>query len=573
VSIIPQSSAVVKKLRILYNYHMTIKMVRHLLAVALLSGLAVVCGAAPLDVTQKKYVVLLADFAGVSISSENIRALESAPSVKIAAIERAVAGKGLLEHGKEVKALVKAGRIEPAVSLVDEPVLPLIYEFSTSTATDVKFSWPDDVADIVARDQERVMQSWPKTPAGLVLRSEAFDSEMLPILKALGLSWVALGSPLYDARSSSSNYFCNGFSVLSYKTVGSPEEIGEYMRKTAAPGLSVFMLTGASGLTPAKAIALAAALKGAEVVLPSAIPNGVLKELEASNRVRTVNSYYTARQDLWKKIAAARIEVENYKNSGNAQLKTLEAARSELYHLYASPLISSLSQSDAQKDEQEFQAGLFNVYQLLGKRQPQEPQNGTALSSELFNSGTLGQYLVECSSCNFTYHNPPVVEGGPAIESFTMQMNDSEIICTVALAGTALPAEAYVDVYMDLNNKRGAGATLMLPPMKEGYLNPEDAWEFALQISRSQAVLYRAGRFENSIVATIKTLKPFEVSIARAVLRGNAMRWGYQAVLVTPSVLQKGFFDISDFLVKDSAQRARVLKNKPTYLPAARVNK
>jgi hypothetical protein len=126
---------------------------------------------------------------------------------------------------------------------------------------------------------------------------------------------------------------------------------------------------------------------------------------------------------------------------------------------------------------------------------------------------------------------------------------------------------------MDLNNKRGAGATMMLPPMPDGYLNPEDAWEYALQVNRTQAVLYRAGSFQNSAIATFKTRRPFEVSVPRSVLRGNALRWGYQAVLVVPSAAQKDSYDIADFLVKNEAQRAKVLKSKPTYLPAARVNK
>jgi hypothetical protein len=61
--------------------------------------------------------------------------------------------------------------------------------------------------------------------------------------------------------------------------------------------------------------------------------------------------------------------------------------------------------------------------------------------------------------------------------------------------------------------------------------------------------------------------------VPRSVLRGNALRWGYQAVLVVPSAAQKDSYDIADFLVKNEAQRAKVLKSKPTYLPAARVNK
>jgi len=126
---------------------------------------------------------------------------------------------------------------------------------------------------------------------------------------------------------------------------------------------------------------------------------------------------------------------------------------------------------------------------------------------------------------------------------------------------------------MDLNNIRGAGSTMMLTPVVEGYLNPEDAWEYAIQINRTQAVLYRAGRFQNSVVATLKTRRSFEVSVPRSVLRGNALRWGYQAVLVVPSPAHKDSFDIADFLVKNESQRVKVLKNKPTYLPAARINK
>jgi hypothetical protein len=321
---------------------------------------------------------------------------------------------------------------------------------------------------------------------------------------------------------------------------------------------------------------------GAEAVLPSAIPKGVLTELDAK-QISSDMSVYAVRRDLWKQIALARIEIENYKNSGLAQAKTLEAARSEIYHLYASPLIMAPSQGNTQELEQEFQAALFNVYRLMGKSLPRNLSYGELSSDEFFVSSATGQspadqpfagqYRVECSSYNFIYYNPPRSDSGPAIQRFSVRVYDDSIVYTVAFTSVSATSGAHVDVYMDLNNIRGAGATMLLPPLSEGYLNPEDAWEFALQISRSNAVLYRAGRIQNSVVATFNTRRPFEVSLPRTVLRGNPLRWGYQAALVEPSRLQKGSFEISDFLVKNEAQREKVLKHKPTYLPAARVNK
>jgi hypothetical protein len=241
-----------------------------------------------------------------------------------------------------------------------------------------------------------------------------------------------------------------------------------------------------------------------------------------------------------------------------------------------------------QELEQEFQAGLFNVYRLMGKSPPIDMREGEASSDDAYISSAAaqspfgqslvgqlsdGQYHVECSSYNFIYYNPPKIDGGHAIKRFSVQINDDSIVYSVALASVSATSGVYVDVYMDLNNIRGAGATMMLPPVTEGYLNPEDAWEFALQINRTNAVLYRAGRIQNSVVATFNTRRPFEVYLPRTVMRGNPLRWGYQAALFEPSPLRKGSFQISDFLVKNEAQREKVLKNNPTYLPAARVNK
>ncbi len=513
--------------------------------------------------------MLLADFDDANISTAAIRTLESLPSLKIAAVSR---GAGTSKYGKEMETLVKAGRIEPVVSLTDEPALPLIYEFSTSTSTDLRFAWPDDVADIVARGQERVLQIWPRSPKGLLLETGALDANIMPLLKALDISWVALPAETAERNNEFPAGAFDGCAVLRYRTIDSPGGLAAGIRGSSAP-VEVYMIAHASRLTRTEFGAYAQALHGAgaEAVLPSMVPKALQPALDAK-QISADLSRYTARKDLWKKLAAARTEIENYKNSGNAQPKTLEAARTELYHLYASPLIMAPQRAVTQEEEQGFQAGLFNVYQLAGRQMPADLNNGAPSTAELFISSASGQYLVECSSYNFVYHNPPRADGGPAIASFSMQLNDEEVSYAVALTGPALPATAYVDVYMDLNNRRGAGSTTMLLPMTDGYLDPEDAWEFALQIGHAQAVLYRAGRFQNAVVATFKTKKPFEVSVPRSFLKGNALRWGYQAVLVSPST-QKDIFDISDFLVKNEVQRLKVLKNKPTYLPAARVNK
>jgi hypothetical protein len=99
-------------------------------------------------------------------------------------------------------------------------------------------------------------------------------------------------------------------------------------------------------------------------------------------------------------------------------------------------------------------------------------------------------------------------------------------------------------------------------------MEAQDAWEFAIRFEKGQALLYRSGRFEPSLVKKYPMQKQFlEVAIPRNVLRGNPLGWGYQAVVLEPNGLS---WKIDDFLCADQKLKEKIRGQAPVQLPAFR---
>jgi hypothetical protein len=163
---------------------------------------------------------------------------------------------------------------------------------------------------------------------------------------------------------------------------------------------------------------------------------------------------------------------------------------------------------------------------------------------------------------NASFDNRPL-----AIENFTVALSSDTITYSIT-AGSGVPAGPFfVDIYLDLNNQRGAGLSQLLPG-DNAFMQPEDAWEYALRIDRYQAALYRAGRAEPVLVRTFMVNRRYVIEIPRSVLRGNPLRWGYQ--VVTLSRQNHTAWTIEDFLSGDPKTKAALLQQTPKTFPAIR---
>jgi carbohydrate-binding DOMON domain-containing protein len=108
-----------------------------------------------------------------------------------------------------------------------------------------------------------------------------------------------------------------------------------------------------------------------------------------------------------------------------------------------------------------------------------------------------------------------------------------------------------LDLYMDINHRARAGMARPLDgrPLR---MFPEDAWEYALEITPGRAALYTVtprGPVKTGLYAAKAENGAVTVRVPRSALKGNPLLWGYAALLLAP----KGATDmmITDYIAAD----------------------
>jgi hypothetical protein len=155
-----------------------------------------------------------------------------------------------------------------------------------------------------------------------------------------------------------------------------------------------------------------------------------------------------------------------------------------------------------------------------------------------------------------------------SIEALTVRLDSAVVTYQLDMSSSDWTSSSVVDIYIDMNNQRGAGLTTLLPG-PDAFLFEQDGWELAIRMERYQISLYRVGRNEPLLMRTFRVSRPYQVEIPRSLFRGNPLAWGYQAVAMARRPEAGGWL-VLDFLSADAAQKARMLSKKPLQLPVYR---
>jgi len=89
-----------------------------------------------------------------------------------------------------------------------------------------------------------------------------------------------------------------------------------------------------------------------------------------------------------------------------------------------------------------------------------------------------------------------------------------------------------IDVYIDLNNRAGAGSMQLLPG-RNAYARAEDAWEYAISVDGWQQIMYKidsAGKpvkLTDLEVRVNSTIGEVTIYVPRKLIRGDPRNWGY----------------------------------------------
>lgn len=529
-----------------------------------------------------KITVLWVPSASFSRWTEVDEALQRDPDVRFTL---AVAPEDVPpEAAKKLAAWSASGRLELALRLKGDPILPLITDHPDAPR-------PQDALNRLALEREPFKERFGAPAAAFVPGAGAVSPPLFEAFNAMALSWVGVG----DYAGSSGTWTAAGPTVLvplkAARTFGrdlGPEDISlpDYPRADA------FVIDEADGLAPDGAwlrlLAVLAAKRpkqGWQTVGQAA----AARKAQGAGDAYGVKDWPTwaggtapwtsgAAQGAWKLYGAAARALEHYQNSGVAKVQTLEDAAAELYQAQSSRyfrLLAEGASAEAAQAEREFRGHLLAVYRKTKQTAPEsfylslldKPKAGAEGDDE--DTGSTDVRFTQGDSW-LAFENPagslsrapadagPLGDGTPAaqlwkIKGLRVEWDGASTTFVYKMAAldnsNGAPAELgplLLDTYIDINHIVGAGSIDLLPG-RPGAVVARDAWEYALTVSGWGAALYRynalgtpqlSGRLA---VAADPRAREVRVSVPSSMIKGNPVRWGYvvAAFAVDPATTAK----------------------------------
>lgn len=418
-----------------------------------------------------------------------------------------------------LKALEASFQIEMVLRLKGDPILPLIRNHPSGI-----FYRPQDVAERILAEKGKYR--------GFYAGGGALEPGLCPVFKAAALDWVSSAHyPPPWAR-------CGRAAVIAFKAFPS-DDLSQESRLIVSGELSA--LKSLLELDKERQI---------RRVLPSELArNDSIFELDLSSPTADLSLWTAAplQQAAWKLLARAAEALDRYQNSGRAKIKDLDRALQSLYQAESSRYFEhfagpAASGEGVDETEAEFRSTLMSIYLLAGEPVPEELNRpvwelAASQSGLAPESSTSSAVQILPNGVSFE-DSPDVLEPSWDLKRLTVEWDPAFIRFTIDLATAAAPSMT-VDLYLDFNQRRGAGLTSLLPG-RNAFMEPQDAWEYAVSADRQGGKIYKAGA-QGQILTLQKSFPSVQwqnsrivVSIPRGILRGSPQNWGYSCVLWDP---------------------------------------
>ena len=469
-----------------------------------------------------------------------------------------------------VQTLQKSGRIELAMQLPNAPLLPLIV--NTNSAKDAvpagtrlpepPFASPEDVVQIIARAKADFFHTWHALPRGIILPFGAASPELLSLFDRLGFAWM-VGA--IEAVPVDGSFRAGSFQFWDAAPAAPPtttrvlvwdERSMKEKRKTA---LSAWI----QELTTTSAVAWLPSDVGAESQpLPA---DSAWKKRTWATRDWSDWIGSPKKNAAWTALRKTREALETYKNSGQASVQRLDMASEEMYTAESANYLSALdnpliSPAVAEEREHELQAALGTIYKLMSLPPPDDlfASAGTAFSTAPLSVALVSASHVSPDGAETVHVEDPAQDdhgdgrlpdppgglsaGSYDLRSFDVSGSTGEVRFVITLGAGNGPSLGgprnpgpLIDVYIDQNRQPNVG-TLPLLPGRHLDASVIDAWEYAITLYQTQAVVYRTTGGASSEEAGRFPLRfsqgRIEWTVPRTLLRGSPRRWGYQVLVM-----------------------------------------
>lgn len=462
--------------------------------------------------------------------------------------------------------MVARGQVELLTDLPTRPVLALLFDSDLARSSGTlaslppRFHWPEDVVGQAALAKSGFRRQWRVAATGLSVPWGAVAGPELEALGKAGFQWLYLGDAaaagLYDAGRPVA-VVAAAFPRKKVPAVS----IKPWLAQALSQGPAFFQITGADELV---SLAAAAAPLGVRWVpageLVKEIPSDDLKPVPPSDFSRWIGDPEENR--AWQLLGIARQALEDFKNSGRADVRTLDLATREIYNAEGGYVFASLgrdgSASQAAEVKRGFLASLEQVFRFLGAPAPAALRRGFAGGGAESSDTTEEPFFTRQGSAlrwrddarddrgpgDFFY---PTGAGFPIgawdLTFFSVESKSADVVFRWGMTALANPGAApygfslpLLDTYIDINRLPGAGSDIPLPG-RAGLVEPSNAWEYALSVDGWGARLYQpwpGGAPRRVAVLPVRVVAPstLEVSVPRKYLRGEPSGWGYAVAVM-----------------------------------------
>lgn len=512
------------------------------------------------------------------------------------------------EEYKKLLSFIQEKKIEIALRLPKEPILPLIAH--TDDAKDLlgghgalpapAFSWAEDIRQQVANAREEFFERWGVFPSGFIPSGGWLSPRAFKALKGLELEWcvsgpfdlkeglvrINAGYPeifFMDPPISAVMYQSDpllGYRYISEKIteavmnsenriitlVFDEDHYKNIYNRRITPLINMFADSLEQRTTDVYSI-LPREITGTS---PFQFRKMTLKQIPICSWQHEDLSLWIGEEEenaAWGLLSQAREALQSYQNSGTASIQRLSSALDEIYEAESGDYFYSFGDDVSsvmdKKNERAFKAGLMNIYRMIGLEPPEElyhplkEVSGYSRAATQVHGTTMevGPGYIRWLDMQGDDHGSGDIEyplpreqyppGSYDLKYFGVRYDDQQIYFEVCLGtivsilnspvGMDLPL---IDIYMDLNNRSGAGATRALPA-RDFYIDSQDAWEYCININGWGARLYRSysrndyRKVNTDITVSVLSNKNTVImSVSRDTLRGNPLNWGYIVVVM-----------------------------------------
>lgn len=468
-----------------------------------------------------------------------------------------------LEAKKALAPWLASGRLETALRLEGDPVLPLVAAHPAAPR-------PDDLPARLSLARERWRVELGTAPAGFVPGAGAVSAELFDALRAVTPAWTAAG----EYAPSTAAWSAAGVTLLvparAVRTEGrelSAEDLG--LDETGAP---VLVVDEADGLVPEGSLLRLLRSPGGRRsrrgwATISEASSGRAAEAKPAARAAEWPAWLSLATwtkgpraaHAWALYAHASQTLDRYQNSGGADLKALETASLDLYAAQANRFFRELPPGESEAAARAHRGHLLGVYRKLKQTPPEAlfksgPSAGEGQTTDVHvaegsdwiqfdnPSGSFGRapdgFQLEAGGAPgaaFKLERLRVEPSGPRL-SFIFKLGKLDSGVSLEPSAAAAPdlGRVLLEAYIDVNHVAGAGSSTLLFD-RSTFVVARDAWEYALTISAWGAYLYKANPLGTPLqlarldVSADPSTREVRVSVPRALLKGNALRWGYVA--------------------------------------------